>query len=63
VESVRSNVEKSSAETDLQKLETTLDGLGIRAEPGALRQRPALKSLSETCRDKDVSRMHEGGGN
>jgi len=63
VESARSGVEKCTAETDLKKLETTLDGLaGSARSLGALRLGPVLKSLSETCRDKDVSRIQGGGG-
>jgi len=62
--SVRERIEKCTAETDLETLETTLDRLAGSAQSlGALRLGPVLKALSETCRDQDVARIQEGGAN
>lgn len=62
-ENARERIEKCTAETDLETLETTLDGLAGSAQSlGALRLGPVLKALSETCRDKDVVRIQDGGG-
>jgi hypothetical protein len=62
VETARERIEKCTEDTDLETLQTTLDGLAGSAQSlGALRLGPVLKALSETCRDKDVVRIQDGG--
>jgi two-component system, chemotaxis family, chemotaxis protein CheY len=62
LESARASIEGCKAETDLEKLETMLDGLaGSARSLGALRLAPVLKTMSETCRDRDISRIQESG--
>ena len=56
------SVEKCTAETDFEKLETNLDGLaGSARSLGALRLGPVLKVLSKTCRERDAARIQEDG--
>lgn len=62
LQSARENVEKCTAETDFEKLETNLDGLaGAARSLGALRLGPVLNTLSNTCREKDAARLQENG--
>lgn len=56
-------LQECSAETDLERLETTLDGLaGSARSLGALRLGPVLNAISKICREHDVERIRESAG-
>jgi response regulator RpfG family c-di-GMP phosphodiesterase len=62
LEKTRATIEECDGATDLETLETTLDGLsGAARSLGALRLGPVLKSISEICRERDFDRIRQSG--